>query len=79
MKLENDQLEKIATFINCEGFKAMEDDWRLLGNEYNRLSRITGNPFQDGKEVGTVYGIQLLLKRINDIRVEIELMEKERK
>jgi hypothetical protein len=77
-QLSVDKLEKIATFINGDGFKSMEHDWKVLCEGYNKLSRITGNVFTDGIEVGTVYGMKLFLKRINEIRTEIELMEKER-
>ncbi|MFA5151112.1 MAG: hypothetical protein WC554_00985 [Clostridia bacterium] len=79
--LENfdaDKLEKIAVFINGDGFKALEMSWLILCKGYDRLSGITGDAFNNGKQVGTVYGISLILQRIKELRREIELMEKER-
>ena len=79
MKFDQETLEKITAFIDGVGFKAIENELRELKKNRNTLNRITGNPFEDGQEVGVWQGVGLAVNVIDKIRIECKQLEEDKR
>ena len=68
MKTETTDLKTIAMVINEPGFKLIEGVIQKKFTDNDTLSRVTGNLFNDGKQVGKVEAIGEIVYMINELR-----------
>lgn len=79
MKLDYETLEKISSFIDSEGFKAIEKIFEQKKKNNDTLRTITSDIFQNGVRVGIVDGIKMCCMEFELIKKEIKQMEEEKK
>jgi len=77
MKIETSDLKLIAMIVNEPGMKLIEKFIHDKFKGYDTISRISGNAFDDGKQVGKAEAFAEIINMIGDIRLNIKSMEKE--
>jgi hypothetical protein len=77
MKIESSDLKLIAMIISEPGMKLIEKEIFAKFKGYDTISRILGDAFLDGKQVGKAEAFLEIINMIGDIRLNIKSMEKE--
>jgi hypothetical protein len=77
MKIETSDLKLIAMVINEPGTKLLEHYIHDKFKGYDSISRISGDSFANGIQVGKANAFAEIINMIGDIRLNIKNMEKE--
>jgi hypothetical protein len=75
MKIEIGDLKLIAMVINEPGMKLIEKQIHDKFKGYNSISRITGDSFTNGIQVGKANAFAEIINMIGDIRLNVKSME----
>jgi len=77
MKIETSDLKLIAMIVNEPGMKLIEKFIHDKFRGYDSISRISGDSFTNGIQVGKANAFAEIINMIGDIRLNIKSMEKE--